>query len=109
MPLKHKTKIPMADDALMSFVKKLVQEKGYEGVDSEVMEQIEKDVYDRLERSINAFIMAALPPKQLEAFDALLESADQEKINSFCKEHIDNLEERLAQQLVEFRQIYLGI
>jgi hypothetical protein len=97
------------DDALRSFAEKLVLEKNFEDVDPEVMEQIKQDVYDRLEKHVNAFIMSSFSPEKLEQFDALLEHATEKEIQEFCAENITDLDGKVAQQLVKFRQIYLGV
>lgn len=97
------------NDKLKEFADKLVGEKNFQGVVVEVMEQIKKDVYDRVEKRVNAFIMSALSPKKLEEFDKLLETATEEQVQEFCTSNIPNLEEKVAQQLLEFRQSYLGI
>ncbi len=97
------------DDQLKQYAAKLVEEKDFKGVDAEVMEQIKRDVYDRLEKRIDAFIMSALPPEKLEQFDKLLENATEKEIQDFCVTNIPNLDEEVAQQLLQFRQAYLGI
>jgi hypothetical protein len=99
----------LPEDQLKQFADKLVAEKDFQGVDAEVMEQIKQDVYDRLEKRVDAFIMSALPPEKLEEFDKLLEVATEKQIQDFCVANIPNLDEEVAKQLLEFRQMYLGV
>ena len=89
------------------FINRLVAEKGFEDVDDEVRDQIKNDLRDRVEDRINATILQHMPPEKLEEMDKMLESAGPQEIQSFCRENIENLDEVIAQALVEFRSTYL--
>ena len=91
-----------------SFVGKLIEEKGFSGLDNEVMNQIKIDLMERVEDRINAAILENMPKDKLEEFDSLLDSADSREIQMFCQNNIANLDEIIAQTLVDFRNIYLN-
>lgn len=89
------------------FVNRLVNEKGFDEVEDEVRDQIKTDLRDRVEDRINATILQNLPPEKLEEMDKLLENGGPQEIQSFCRENIENLDEVIAQALVDFRNTYL--
>lgn len=91
------------------FVDRLVEEKGFEGVESEVLEQIKKDLKVRVENRINASILEHMPSERLEELEKLLDDGSQEKIQAFCEKHIPDLPSVIANALIGFRQIYLNI
>lgn len=97
-----------AEEELKQFVENLVAEKSFD-VEPEVLEQIKEDVYDRVEDIINATIMANTPPKKLEELDKLLDKHDQNAIEHFCNTNIPDLQEKIAESLVEFRKTYLNL
>ncbi|EKE15769.1 MAG: hypothetical protein ACD_11C00106G0009 [uncultured bacterium] len=91
-----------------AFVEKLVEEKKFENVDADVLNQIKMDLTERVEDRINATILENMPKDKLEEFSALLDGANSEQIDIFCRQNIFNLDEVLAGALVEFRDTYLN-
>jgi len=98
----------ISSEAINLFVGRLVEEKKFENLDSEVLDQIKSDLTDRVEDRINAVILAHLPPEKLEDFNDLLNSDDAEKIQSFCQANIQNLDDVIAGELLDFRSSYLN-
>lgn len=98
----------MSSESIMLFVSRLIKEKGFGNLDSEVLKQIESDLADRVEDRINASILEHMPPQKLEEFNELLEGADMEKIQSFCQENIISLNNIVAEEMLNFRNIYLN-
>lgn len=91
------------------FIDRLIQEKGLESLEPELLNQVKTDLKDRIEDIINATILEKLTPEKLADFEKLLDSkASDETIQKFCKENIPNLEEVLARVFLDFRQTYLG-
>ena len=90
------------------FVGKLVEEKGFSEIDSEVVVQIKKDLLDRVEDCINAAILEHMPKNKMKEFDALLDSANEKEIQAFCSDNIENLNEIIAEALMRFRETYLN-
>jgi hypothetical protein len=101
----------MADtsQAINIFVERLVTEKKFENIDPEVMDQIKLDLLGRVEDRINATILEHLPPEKLAEFNKLLDGLNNEnEIQLFCQNNIENLDEVIAEALVSFRSTYLN-
>ncbi len=94
--------------ALNIFVEKLIEEKNFENINPETMEQIRADLLKRVEDKINVTILQHVPSEKLEDFNKLLDNPDEEKIHKFCSENISNLDEIIAETLMNFRSIYLN-
>jgi DNA-directed RNA polymerase subunit F len=97
-----------SSEAITLFVDRLVEEKKFESVDPEVLEQIRSDLMERVEDRINATILENMPKEKLEEFSALLDSANPEEVQIFCRNNIANLDEVIAEALVSFRSTYLN-
>jgi len=96
--------------ALVQFVDRLVEEKGFKGLDEAVMKQIKKDLMTRVEDRINATILQKLPANKLDDFETLLDSkAGEKKIQDFCTKNIPDLNQEIAGALLRFRDVYLNI
>jgi len=96
--------------ALVQFVDRLVEERGFKGLDEAVIEQIKKDVMTRVEDRINATILQKLPSNKLDDFETLLDSkAGEKKIQDFCVKNIPDLNQEIAGALLRFRDVYLNI
>lgn len=93
---------------LETFARKLLEEKGLTNLDEEVRVQVERDLIDRLENRINATILAHLPKEKLGEFDALLDKSDEAAIQAFTHTAIPDLDEVVAQELLNFREIYIN-
>ena len=93
---------------LNKFIRLLVTEKNFVNLSVEVQEQIEQDLLERAETRINAAILAKIPQNKLEEFNALLDNANQDEIQKFCRANVYNLDEVIAEALVRFREIYLS-
>lgn len=93
---------------LGDFVSHLLEKKSLTNVDPTVFAELKKDLEDRLEQRINAALVAALPPEKLEEFDDLLETADTGAIQRYCQEHIPNIDQVVADELIRFEMSYLN-
>jgi hypothetical protein len=93
---------------LSTFVRKLADEKGLTNLDPEVRAQVEKDLMDRVENRLNASILAHMPPNKLGEFEALIDKGDEKEIHEFTQVAIPGLSEILAQELLNFREIYIN-
>jgi hypothetical protein len=96
-------------DAIRTFVERLVAEKGFSGLEPEVLEQIKKDLEDRVEDRVNAAILNSLPEDKLPEFERLLQEGSDEEIQQFCVAQVPDLESVIATTLISFRSTYLGI
>ena len=93
---------------LEDFVDRLVTEKGMTNLDPEVLAQVKKDLLDRVEDRVNAVIIEKLPPESLEDFERLLDGGDEKEIQAFCQTQIPDLDQKIAAELLAFRQTYLN-
>lgn len=96
-------------DSLMQFVSRLVEEKGLNNLDREVLEQVKKDLYDRIERLINASVIEHMPLEKLEFYEKLVERSDQKEIQDYAQRNIPNLNEIIAKEMLQFRDTYLNL
>jgi hypothetical protein len=94
--------------SLEAFVDRLLDEKGLEGLDAEVLAQVRTDLMSRLEDRVNAAILAHMPEDQLPAFLKVLDSGDSAEIQKFCVKHVPSLDEVVATELLGFRETYVG-
>lgn len=95
---------------LEDFVLKMLEEKGLKNLEPEVLSQAKQDLMSRLEDRINAAIVEKLPPEQLTTFDEMLkkEGISGEEIQTFCRQHIPDLDLVIAQTLADFRRLYVS-
>lgn len=91
------------------FVDDLVEAKGFVNIEPEVMEQIKSDLMSRLNDRMNGVIIEHMPPANMDEFEQLLDrDASDEELSSFCRQHIPELEAKLAVALMQFKQTYLN-
>lgn len=93
---------------LDAFADRLVNEKGLEGLDPEVKEQVTKDLINRLADRVNAALLENLPREKMAEFNSLLEENDEAKIQLFVSTSIPHGDEVIAQALMSFRETYLN-
>lgn len=90
------------------FLERVLADGGMANVEPEVREQMLKDLRSRLENKLFATLVMKLPENDLPAFNALVErKAPQEQIQEFLKTKIPNLDEVLAEAMLEFRRLYV--
>ncbi|MEI6843202.1 MAG: DUF5663 domain-containing protein [bacterium] len=92
---------------ISNFVDRLLLEKGVTGLSAEVMTQLKSDLEDRAEEMVNAELLAHMPEDHLEEFEKVIDGGDEEKIQAFCREKIENLDEVVAGALVRLQKMYL--
>ena len=90
------------------FIDELVEAKGLKEFTPEILEQMKKDLADRLETRVNAVILEKMPPEKLGEFEGLLDTAEDEEMQEYCKQNIPDLEQAIAVALLEFKKTYLG-
>lgn len=96
-------------DNVQAFVNKLIEEKNITDVEPEVLEQMKKDLLERVEKRVDAVVIEQLSPEQLAEFEKLLDGSDESTLKNFCQNAIPNLNELIAAELLNFRTTYLGI
>ncbi|MEN9582504.1 MAG: hypothetical protein RL641_458 [Candidatus Parcubacteria bacterium] len=93
---------------LVQFVDRILEEKGIDGLDTEVVAQMKKDLLDRVEDRINATVLELLPVEKMGELNELLDTGSDQDISTFYQKHIPNFNEELAKTLFSFRTLYLG-
>jgi len=92
-----------------TFVDELIEAKNLVGIDGQVLDQMKKDLLDRVENRINAVIATNMPESAQDEFEKLVDSdSSDEEVTKFCSEKIPNLTELISADLVQFRSVYLG-
>ncbi len=94
---------------LETFVGRLIEEKGLNNLEDQVLLQIKNDLLSRLEDRINAAILAGLPSEKLDEFQKIVDTGNKENINEFCGNNIKDFDELIAGELMSFRQTYLTL
>jgi hypothetical protein len=95
-------------EAMILFVDQLVEEKKFENLDEDVLEQIKTDLLERVEDAINVAILESMPPEKMEEFDQMLDGAEMDEVQKFCQASIPDFENVIAAALMKFRSIYLN-
>lgn len=90
------------------FVDELVTAKGFDEKDPGVLSEIKKAVMSRLESRINAMVLSNLPEESLEDFNKVMSEGNEEKMISFVKGYVPDLDEKVAAEMLAFRSAYLG-
>ncbi len=93
---------------LNQYVDQLVEEKGFDEKDPEVIAQIKTDLLDRVENRVDAMIADNLPAEVLPEFSSILDTGSEADIQAFITKHIPDIEEKVASELLTFRTIYLS-
>jgi len=89
------------------YVNRLVEDRGFNEQDPEIIAQIKTDLLDRVENTINAMIIANLDSEKLPMFNKVLEDGSEEEIQNFVKSNIPKIDEKVAAELLNFKNIYL--
>lgn len=97
------------DANVYSFMMQLVQEKHGDDVSVELLNTEAERLYIEFGDLLVDSFEPMLSSDQKAQFDALVaEEADQEMILTFLTESIDNLEQRILDTLMNFRENYLS-
>lgn len=93
-----------------NFASVLLLERGIgDTVPADIQAEMKNDIIDRLSAYLNAAVIRAVPPEDLEAFSVLLEgSPSPEDTKTFLLSKIPALDAVLAQAVVDFRLSYLS-
>lgn len=95
--------------ALMQFVDKLIEEKGFLDLTPEVREELKKDLLLRIDSFIAARVIAALSDTDVLTFEQMLkDKKPQEEVQKFVESHVPDYMNFLTNVLLEFRGVYLG-
>ena len=95
------------EQVIDNFVENLIKEKGLPDLDPAIMDQMKADLKERVSNRVNAAIIAKMPPDQLDVFEKKMDAGDEQDLENYIAAQIPDLENVLAQELLEFRVTYL--
>lgn len=99
---------PEIKQSLETFADQLIAARNLEISDPDILREIREDLLDRMEIQLNAGILASIPEHALPEFDRLMEQDDTAAIHAFISRHIPNIQAKVANILLEFRNAYLA-
>jgi hypothetical protein len=95
------------DAMLDEFVDRLIKEKNIANVLPEVLEQMKKDLRERVDDRINVGIVKYVPPDKLANFEKLLDNGTDAEVQAFLAGAIPDFSEVIAKEFLDFRTTYL--
>ena len=88
-------------------IDQIIAQSEIEGLDSQVREQLEQDLYAELDAHMLAAAIDNLPDEQLDTYQQMVTSdVSSEEMQKFFAQHIENLEQVLTQAVIEFKSLY---
>lgn len=95
------------NDTLEQFVSGLISAKGLDALDEETLADLRTDLHERIERRINMVLIEKLNPEKLDEAEKIVESGDQATIHKFFETNIQDADQIVAAELLNFRDRYL--
>jgi len=93
----------------MSFMMQMVQEKQGDNIDSKFLEEESSRLYNEFGDKLVGYFEPMLSDDQKKQFDALVqEGADQNRLLEFLVGAIENLEQKILDVLMRFKNDYIG-
>lgn len=93
-----------------AFLERMLDDGGMKDLEAEVREQMLADLRSRLQNALFATVVMKLPEAELPAFNALIErNAPSTQLQEFIRERISNLDDVIAQAMLEFRKQYVKV
>lgn len=108
MAIPQPTNNEVRDENVMSFMRQIVQEKHGNQVEAAFLEQEADKLYNEFGDNLVAYFEPMLTNEQKTKFDELIEqSAEQDALLAFLMDSIENLEQKIVQVLMDFRESYI--
>lgn len=98
---------PSVDVVLDQFVDRLIKERNVGNLAPEVLEQMKKDLRERVDDRINVATVQYVPAEKLADFEKLLDNGTDAEVQTFLASAIPNFNEVIAKELLDFRATYL--
>jgi hypothetical protein len=97
------------DPNVMSFMMQVVQEKHGDNVDSKFLKEEASKLYDEFGDKLVSYFEPMLSEEQKTQFDQLVQQGvDQNKLLEFLIGAIENLEQKILDTLMQFKQEYMS-
>jgi len=97
------------DPNVMSFMMQMVQEKHGDSIDSKFLQEESDKLYEEFGDRLVSYFEPMLTDEQKGQFDTLVgQGSDQDKLLEFLIGAIDNLEQKILDVLMQFKNEYLA-
>ncbi|MBN2015710.1 hypothetical protein JW766_02660 [Candidatus Dojkabacteria bacterium] len=97
------------DPNVMTFMMQIVQEKHGDNIDSKFLEEEASKLYDEFGDKLVSYFEPMLTEEQKTQFDGLVQQgADKNQLLEFLVGAIDNLEQRILDILMQYKNDYLS-
>lgn len=99
----------MNQDAISKFISDIIDAKGYKTLDSDVRQQLEQDLKNRLLDQIDRAVLEALPENKIDGFNDLLDrGASQQEVQQYIATSGVDTKKITLETMLRFRSLYLG-
>ena len=99
----------MDQDALSKFINDIIDAKNFKTLDSDVRQQLEQDLKNRLLDQIDRAVLGALPENKIDGFNDLLDSnASQQEVQQYIANSGVDTKKITLETMLRFRSLYLG-
>ena len=100
----------MDQDALSKFINDIIDAKNFKTLDSDVRQQLEQDLKNRLFDQIDRAVLGALPENKIDGFNDLLDrNASQQEIQQYIANSGVDTKKITLETMLRFRSLYLGV
>ena len=100
----------MDQDALSNFINDIIDAKNFKTLDSDVRQQLEQDLKNRLLDQIDRAVLGALPENKIDGFNDLLDrNASQQEIQQYIANSGVDTKKITLETMLRFRSLYLGV
>lgn len=99
----------MDQDALSKFINDIIDTKNFKTLDSDVRQQLEQDMKNRLLDQIDRAVLGALPENKIDGFNDLLDrNASQQEVQQYIANSGVDTKKITLETMLRFRSLYLG-
>lgn len=99
----------MDQDALSKFINDIIDAKNFKTLDSEVRQQLEQDLKNRLLDQIDRAVLGALPENKIDGFNELLDrDASRQEVQRYIANSGVDTKKITLETMLRFRSLYLG-
>ena len=99
----------MDQDALSKFINDIIDAKNFKTLDSDVRQQLEQDLKNRLLDQIDRAVLGALPENKIDGFNDLLDrDASQQEVQRYVATSGVDTKKITLETMLRFRSLYLG-
>ena len=100
----------MDQDALSKFINDIIDAKNFKTLDSEVRQQLEQDLKNKLLDKIDRAVLGALPENKIDGFNDLLDrNASQQEVQQYIANSGVDTKKITLETMLRFRSLYLGV